>query len=378
LELNHDDDNVYNCEMAIEGLAVDTRPELIDPGEELGSDIEILVSNLSLPFGAMLLGSLATYEAYLSSIGADGLELTPVRSNFMRQLLYRGRMLEAQGKFLDGGAGSQNLDYLDRMTGFDRSHDWSDEDETYGRIIKRGHSSFRGDADRSLPARPFPNWRSSIRQLRSAQTVVWSGTFKGIPVVLYPGFEHGQVLYTSEPPDGETARRGVYAPFEERLLQPKAHEWRQWGLDETSSVASVQLAMRAHGFGKVACDLLHIQEENEGICFRDPQRLAQRLAAAGLVNEVHLSLNRLDITGLHSELAKSTRQARRAFAKSPEAALRTFEGELLMNIIRYWKNDSAYAGQKLGIVLEDGPLRASTKPKQRAILEHVRELVKAV
>jgi hypothetical protein len=319
------------------------------------NNIEFLISNLSLPKPLMTLGSVAAHERYVEAAGADGMELTPVNiSRFMGRLLYRAKMLE---EIFEHPVPTVDREYLFDQLGYDIHKDWTDEDEAFERLVRSQHSSFRGDTyDNGIVARTVPTWRESLVQMRKIQLITGRLT-----AVLYPGFEGGEVVYDAD-----------NAPFAERTFQPKASEWQHMGLTEHSTITDIEAAITTRGFTAITYDVLHCQVEEAGCQFEDPLGLAERLAAGGLVKSIHLSVNRLDIAGLHSPLAKSTKNARKAFVRSAEAASKTLEGEILTTITHEWRQGNMDGR----IIIEDGPLRlGNVRRDHAAIMAHARELV---
>lgn len=321
---------------------------------------EFLISNLSLPKPLLVGGSISAHERYMDAIGADGMELTPVKiSRFMGRLLYRATMLEDIDNHSVPLIGR---DYLLDQLGYDARKDWSDEDAAFERLVRAQHSSFRNDVGGiSLVDHTVPNWWESLRQMRQIQRITGR-----LAAVLYPGFESGRVIYNDE-----------NAPFAERTFQPKAADWHSMGLTEDSSIDDVQAAMDRRGFTGITYDVFHCQSENEGLRFQDPLGLAERLATAGLVHSIHLSVNRLDMTGLRSSLTGSTRRAKTAFVRSSTAAAGTPEGEMVMVIAGAWRNNGE-GERNRRVVLEDGPFRLGGAERDHAaIIDHTRELLAA-
>jgi hypothetical protein len=319
---------------------------------------EFLLSNLSLPKPLLAAGSISAHEQYMEAIGADGMELTPVKvSRFTGRLLYRANMIE---EISANPVPLIGRDYLFDQLGYAIQKDWSDEDEAFGRLVRTQHSSFRNDVnDDGLVARAVPKWRESLDQMRKIQ-----GVTGRLAAVLYPEFEQGTVVYDDQ-----------IAPFAERTFQPTVANWYGMGLTENSSIADIKAAMDARGFTGITYDVFHCQVEKEGRRFQDPLGLAARLATAGLVRSVHLSVNRLDITGLHSELTKSTAHAKKAFVRSSAAASQTQEGEMLAVIADAW-HQNGENGSSPYVALEDGPLRlGGAKRDHAAIIAHARELI---
>src|SRR5581483_5964878 len=172
-------------------------------------DIQVLIANMALPFKTMLCGSLADYENHVAEINADGIELTPMYSRFMRRLRYRSRMIQEYTSAEYNSVPRQFHDMVDRLyPEYDRSHDWSLEDGAYKHIIRALHSSFRQESgDNGLAARMFPTWRESIDQMSGIQRL--TGT--NLPAVLYPEFYHGNVAYTNV--SSLAGQKVVFAPF---------------------------------------------------------------------------------------------------------------------------------------------------------------------
>jgi len=316
---------------------------------------QFLISNLSLPKALLVAGLPSAYEQYVEAIGAEGMELTPVRSRFMGRLLYCAATYE---ELAEHSPLAINQDeQLDNKVQTSQPS----EVMAFSRIVRAQHSSFRNDiADSGLVAQAFPTWRESLRQMRHIQRITGK-----LAAVLYPGFEDGKVVYNDE-----------NAPFAERTFQPTALDWHRLHLTEGSSIKDIKAAMARRGFTGITYDVLHSQIEQEGRQFQDPLGLAARLAAAGLIRSVHLSVNRLDVTGLHSELAKSTKNAKQAFIQSSGAAANTLEGEMLQVITTGWQQQVESNAGPHWIVLEDGPLRlGGAKRDHTAIIDHARELV---
>lgn len=314
---------------------------------------EFLIANLSLPKPLLIAGSVSSHERYIENIGADGMEVTPVQiSRFAGRLAYRAAMLET----LDANPTPPiGREYLYDQHGYDIRKDWTDEDEAFQRLVRGQHSSFRDTGANSITAKALPEWQASLVRMRQIQHVTGR-----LAAVLYPGFENGTVAYDDE-----------NAPFAARTFQPQPSDWHTMGLTENSSISEVRAAMDRQGFTHVTYDVFHAQG------FDDPLHLARRLAAAGLVRSVHLAINRLDITGLHSDKAKSTAQAKQAFIRSTRSASRTLEGEILAAVANEWHDKPFYNQRNLPtVVLEDGPVRGlGVKKDHTAIIAHTRELI---
>lgn len=314
---------------------------------------QFLISNLSLPKGLLYGGSVSDHEQYMERVGADGLELTPVHgSHFMRRLLQRAEMVNTIHQHPVPPEAREYM-FMEHGLGYVRK-DWSGEDEAFRQLVRAQHSSFRNTAnDDGLLARTVPKWPESLHQMRRIQ-----GLTGKLPAVLYPDFENGNVIYSEQ-----------NAPFAQRTFQPKVSNLRRMNLSEDSTTEDIHQTMQRQGFTGLTWDVLHSQTEEDGRRFKDPVAFAGRLAAAGLIPSLHLSLNRLDSTGFHSSLSRNTRQARRAFTTSPAAAKRTIEGEMLSVIV-------AESPAVQHIVLEDGPFRmGNVRRDHAAIIAHARELV---
>ena len=322
--------------------------------------VEFLISNLSLPMSYVVARNLHDHEKYVEHTGADGLEITPMYfSRFINRLIYRSMVLEEE---IAVDLQDEGRERLARVEDTSPIPSFSPEDEAYQNLVRSGHSSFRNSSgDNGLVALGFPPWEQSLDMLDKVQVITG-----GLSVVLYPNFEDGNVIYSKD-----------NAPFAERTFQPKASDWKRMGLSEFSNIATIREVIGLRGYDSLTFDLFHSQVEEDGEYFRDPVGLASRLALGGLINSVHLSVNRLDITGRHSNLADSTRAAKRSFVHTANAAGRTIEGEMLSEIGSIWKqNDPTGIGYPKRVVIEEGPLRSgNTKRNHAAIIAHARELI---
>ncbi|HEX8762967.1 MAG TPA: hypothetical protein VF733_04400 [Candidatus Saccharimonadales bacterium] len=319
-------------------------------------ETQYLISNLSLPPPLMMGGSIAGYERYMSAIGADGLELTPVKTGrFMGGLLERAQMLSRLSVYP-----APYRKGLIEDLGFDPNRNWAAEDEAYRRLVRAQHSSFRNhENDDGLFASLFPVWRKSLKQMAQIQLITGKR-----PAVLYPRFLGGQNTYND-----------VSAPFLTRSFQPSVGELKQLGLTENAPVVDVRARMKRFGFTEMTLDVFHVQDMDK------PVEFAARMAEAGVIRSLHLALNRLDMTGLRSERARRTKHARKAFVESTEAAEKTLEGEIVRAVasgIKKRRETTKEAVSLSQVVLEDGPLRlGGGRRDHRAILEHARALVAA-
>lgn len=299
-----------------------------------GPDIEILVSNLSDPLVA-LLGSVAAHDKLVQKIGADGMEVTalnPRVSRFMRQVLREADLIEAE---------QTDPTHPDAMLGYGLD---AERDRTAGQtirsVVRSQHASFKSESEPQnllsllLPTRYImPTRQESLGYMRRIQKVTGK-----LPAVLYTNYtdiEDGQVVYDDRD-----------APFASRTFQPKKSDWTKMGLSEESSVADIKAAMAERGLTGVTLDLFHILD------FDDPEALADKLASAGLVDAVHISVGRTDMTGFFSKAASATRKAGRAFARSSDAASEVREGKILNIVVSKWQ-DSPQAKRR--IVIEKGP-----------------------
>jgi hypothetical protein len=324
------------------------------------STVEVTTSNLSIPVGEQLLGGVAAYERYLEATGSDGFEVTPNHSRFVGRVLERADILRDTAVHSPPGsiAALEERELAFALGGHDITPDWGYEDDFFRQSIRSGHSSFRQDTDdNGLAARFFPRWPQSLRQLKDIQSVAGK-----LSVVLYPGFHGGQVVYDDD-----------NAPFAGRSFQPTARDWTNLGLTEGSSIVDIRARMNERGFSSITLDVgPHLAG------FEDPEGLSERLADAGLVERIHLSVGRTDVATRGSEVAKATIAAKRAFIKSAQAAGDTPEGRILQRTVRAWRA-AGHVGQ---IVLEDPPVKnplnaLRAKANQRKIIEHARELAAA-
>jgi hypothetical protein len=330
-----------------------------------GPEIEVVFSNLSLPLPLQLAGSVGQYESHLTAIGAAGLQVTPQYSRFCARLLHRADQLLVTPELWKRPESLSRLEMQEALfdlRGLGLGKDPSYEDETLKRLVRSGHSGFRkDDHDESrVMARLFPRMSESLIQLRRMQEVVGR-----LAVVLYSNREGGACMYNVD-----------NAPFGLRTIQPKAEDWRAWGLAEDASRPEIAYIHAQHGF--VRSPLFDYDGFHDA-GFIDPMALCSRLSAAGLLRAYHLSIGRADMTKSDDQLRQRTTQAMLAFMKSPKAALATEEGEKLQLVVRDWKNDPRHAGQRRQIVVEHWPgvSRRQARRHQRAITETVETIAGA-
>lgn len=282
-----------------------------------------------------MLGSVATHDRLAQKVGADGMEVTalnPRFSRFMRQVLREANLLEAE---------QANPIHPYGMLGYglDAERDRTTE-HTIRKVVHSQHASFKSESEppnllsRLLPTQLiFPSRGESLGYMRRVQKITGK-----LPAVLYTNYtdiEGGQIRYGDK-----------NEPFASRTFQPKKSDWGKMGLSEDSSVADIKAVMTRRGLSGVTLDLFHILE------FDDPEALAAKLAGAGLVDAVHVSVGRTDITGFFSKAAAATRKARRAFTHSAEAASETPEGKILNIVLSSWQD---LPDKKRRIVIERGP-----------------------
>ncbi len=320
-----------------------------------GPNVEILISNLSSPFVAAL-GSVAMHDRLVQKTGADGMEVTllnPRISRFTRQVLREADMTayETVNPTPSYGLLGFGLDAeRSRQTGNDIKS-----------VIHSLHASFKSEAGPSsvlsffLPTGSLmPTREESLGYMRRTQMVTGQ-----LPAVLYTAYADtgpGQVKYSDE-----------RAPFATRTFQPKKSDWTAMGLTEESNVADIKAAMAKRGLTGITLDLFHILE------FDDPETLAGKLAGAGLVDAVHVSVGRTDITGFWSKAAAATRKASRAFARSAEAANEVPEGKILGIILSKWAD---LPEKQRRVVIEKGPFDMFRRTRKLArIVLNTRTLV---
>jgi hypothetical protein len=236
------------------------------------------------------------YERYLKSITPSGQELPPgieyttVRSRFGHHLNKRA---EHPGP---------------------RHHAASvGEEQLIARLVRSLHASFRDEAPNGGFIRHlFPHTDDSLRQMASVQKLAG----RPLRAVLYTRHHHNQAA-DYRPQDGL---------FRARSFQPKPKDFDDlWHLPPTASAGDVKLLMDQHGLDDVTPDTVHSKSLGP---------IVQRLAAAGLVKAIHVSVGRTD---LPPEMAKQSERAKQAFMTSPEAAASTPEGDMLLGVFRHWR-----------------------------------------
>jgi len=284
--------------------------------------IAVVESNLSLPLSLIFAGGVRALEDYLTRVGADGTQITPVASPFVHQIISQGRAWEAYDRGREpmegrGPTGHFGRDLVGALL------DGPPPKSTYAsqaakRLVHSVHQSFRDEtSDSGIWALPFPRWRQSMQDMRHIQRA----TGHKLLSVLYPTFRQGRPInYTRAQPYPKEGEDGpVYAPFLVNTFQPKPEHFNVWKLTESSSIEDIRAAAQRHDIPYVTWDVVH------GQGFEDPLGLCERLAAAGLVQSVHLSVGRKDEARRNPAIAHTTRQADQAFMKSPEAAARAKE-----------------------------------------------------
>ncbi len=284
------------------------------PATMPGPHIEVLVSNLALPHFVAALGSVAMTERTVHKIGADGVELTHVNPGF----------------------NAMTRQILDPETS-------PETEERIRGLVHSQHASFVGERPApNILGRLFairqvmPGRDESLDYMRRTQTI--TGTLPGVLYTRYSDRPPSTIHYSDEE-----------APFAPTLFQPKRDDWEEMGLTEESSAADIKQAMSERGLTGVAFDLFQALE------FGNPHKLVDTLLEAGLIDEVHLSVDRTDLVGLRnwrSAVAQRTRRAGRAFARSPEDARETDEGKLLFKILQKWHEEPEKPRR---VVIEKGP-----------------------
>ncbi len=304
-----------------------------------GANIEVLVSNLSLTHLVATIGSLAMVDRQVRAVGADGIELTHVEPavNIMTRQILREADLTEDDRRHPVRPPEAMLGY-----GLDAERPRNNS-SLIQKLVRAQHATFSSERPplnllgRILPTQLlFPRRSQSFNYMRWTQVV--TDKLPGVMYTSYTDIPPGEVRYTDEE-----------APFAPRLFQPKKSDWEQMGLREDSSADAIKTAMDERGLDGVALDIFQILE------FDNPDALVDKLLEAGLVDEVHLSLNRTDLIGLskwRSEASRRTRAAARAFADSPESAAETDEGRLLTKVLRKWHENPEIRRR---IVVESGP-----------------------
>lgn len=299
--------------------------------------IEVLVSNLALSHFAATVGSVAMVGEEVRAIGADGIELTHVNPsiNVMTRQILSEADVAAEGPI--------NPTYPPESKPGSGIGTGSPIQNEIRQLVRSQHASFAGERPplnilgRLLPTRfLMPTRGQSLDYMRRTQLL--TGDLPGVLYARYEDLAPADIRYSDKD-----------APFASRLFQPKKDDWAEMGLSEDSTAADIKAVMTRRGLSGVALDLFQILE------FDNPGALTEKLLKAGLVDEVHLSVGRTDLVGVkqwRSATARRTRQASRAFVESPEAALETDEGKLLIEIIRKWQEEPE---KQRRIVIEKGP-----------------------
>lgn len=351
-----------------------------------GPDIQVGISNLSLPISVQYLGDVSATERYLGSIGGDDgivpLEITPTQtvfpfSPFMRGLIRRGRLLQA----LDGAGHVPSIETAqsgveeDDLQSMIEDRPVNAEIQAMARMVMSVHSSPRDARKPGLDLKGrlvFPHFEYSIQAMGQIQRAVG----KDLPAVFYPGLGMGPYNYD--------------ARFNARSFQPKPDDWKQhMRIDEAASPDVMRKAMHGRHFNSVTLDVFHVQNPQRGEEFMNPIDLTERLSRYGLVHGVHLALGRLDCAE-DSRMKKQTMEAKAAFIESADAADKTVEGQMLKQIVLDWNTPpdpkeldgltTDHGGQLRRVIIEVLPSASTREAKKehRAIVENVRELINSV
>ena len=344
-----------------------------NPEASLADSVAIVEANLSMPLGHIFTGGLHAHEDYLSAVGADGMQITPVAGRLVRTMVAYGAALENHERNrtpveLRGPSGHFGSDLLSAAldTPAPRRGYAS---EAIGRLVHSVHESFRRQVDdNGLSALPFPRSPESVSQMRHIQ----AATGRELLAVLYPGLRSDSLVRSVNP--RSPIDEGLYAPFD-NTFQSKQEDFAGLGLSETSSTDGISRAARVYGYSGLTWDVCHAQK------FNDPLALCERLAAAGLIRSIHLSVGRKDQAKHNPKIAETTEQADRAFMDSPEAAARTLEGEMVVAVLGHWKqqSDPRATAKEYSVVLEK-PFRVNPRKAQRqdrATFETTRALIAA-
>ena len=256
------------------------------------------------------------------------LEYTTVRSRLGHRLLQR-----AQYK-MRGGVPTPEDELLAWMVGSLHAS-FADEMPTGGMMERLG---------------VFPHTDESVGQMTDIQRLVGPRR-----AVLYPRQHHTQA--------GDY--REFAGQFLTRSFQPKPRDMAGlWGLPVDASAEDIAAQMEVHGFDDATADTVH------SIALAG---LVDRLAAAKLLGEVHVSVGRTDKSLSSDQIVRSER-AKNAFMQSPEAALATPEGRMVYSAFRHWSRQ----GGEHHIVLETAPPMPwharQARNEQQAMLATIHEL----
>ncbi len=293
---------------------------------------QVNIANLSLPLHIALAGSPGQVETYLDSIAPSaaetpGMEYTTVRSRFGHRLLERAQHHAAEG------------DDAPRTP----------EDEMFTRVVRSLHASFLDEMPTGSPVEHlFPHTDDSVRQMTSIQRLVGPRR-----AVLYPRQHHHQAADYRE----------LSGLFVARSFQPKPKDMQGlWELTTGASAEEIKGQMTEYGFDDATPDTAH------SILLAS---MVDRLGAAGLVGELHVSLGRTD---LPPNQAVQSADALRAFTRSPGDALTTPEGTMIFNVFRHWRAQ----GGDYFVTLETATPRPwetrQARKEQRAALETIHGL----
>jgi hypothetical protein len=344
-------------------------------------NIIITLANTALPWKTIVTGDIEKHQAYVHDAGLNGLEITPVRpSRLIRHLVSAGRQVEKNDEmFYEGSAQSATFNQVSTP------YIWAPDKLAINGLVK-GLSSTRRDVTGDYAPKDwfYPRWPKSMTQLRHIQNAAGSGTIppermrnNGLTAVLPAVFQSGRVRFhqMASPYGLSEGLQNTYAPFKKVALEPELSVWEAWGLTEQSDSLKVRGAMDRHGFEIITLDVQRVQS------FKDPGELTHRLAAAGLIHGVHLRLGDESAVNHDWSRAENTKRANRLFIEGdPNKIADALEGQLLNDILFYWKRDPQYQGdQPMNITIIRPPRRdlQEALEQDKATMQNIQAMIQA-
>jgi hypothetical protein len=321
---------------------------------------------MTLDLRTQLMGSVASYGAHLDAIAPCehvqiNMEYTLNRSRFTHALLERGRDMELRRSEIYQDAGL-HTDMADRITGLDRSRDWSEVDAVLRRIISE-HASFVDETPgRGVMNLVFPHTRESLEQFDLVNAAVGAQ----LPGVVYGRYLGNVARYTDDQKIAGTHGK-LWTPFGTTTVQPKQADFEKMGLSEDVTGEEIIAAYEANGIQRGTLDVAWIQT------FENPELMVGKLI--NWFDAIHLSLNRSDAAKVLGELfvARSVK-AKELFVQGDSRAKQTREWQLAQMVVKDWKR-RGYRGR---IFYEEKTNPATTNRRvrkdQKAIMETTAQL----
>jgi hypothetical protein len=317
----------------------------------MASEIKFILSNLSLPPRMQAFAGAEAHAEYAEAVGADGYEFTPTAlgpfgsTTLTQELVARGRAIK-QKQTQAREAGETNIPI---------EAPYSDLIQSVQASPRFGHERGSGRLGRAL----LSLYSESLGMLPHIQRT----TGRKVDAILRPHAPH------VEPP------RALYGVFAQRLLRPRIEDWISMGMPPNASVNKIRESLGTNGLDGVAWDSLDAMTARNNKSFDSAILLCFQLSTAGLIPAQRLSLGFTHIAR-NPVLNRFVTNSKQAFIESPEAAAKTAEGEMMVEIAGNWETaDDVVRTITLETSPRLGQSKEQTMAEHRAIIAHARDLV---